>query len=461
MTHRRKTMAIEVDRSRILAFQSCPRQRYLAYHHLGKGLQKKAKGLPLQFGSAFHEGAELLLAGDIEGAVEKARTYLATAFAERGVGLDGEDNQTDAALQYAAEEQMALAEGLTRGWGLQKLPAFLETFEVIEVEREGRAALHFHPEQTCSNCEHDVHAGGSYCPQCGHAINSEWRQVDDLVLMFRPDALVRDRASGDLYVVSWKTCSTYNKRTMDQCRTDMQSMSEVWGIEQQMNTQSAADAQAMANLLNTTVAWGTNGSRIEGVLYLHIVKGQRRKDDWDGFYKQGTPLAYGWKKLGDDVDEWSWAYEWAKEDGSGKSKLGKGWKKVPIWRDYPGGVKKWIEDLHNQSIFPRHLNALESVFPESLPVERRADEVAHWKTQVVAQELKVAASLERVANPVAANADEWGKDILDIEFPQHTHSCHSFSGCQFLDICWNGVDPSPGDLYTIRQNNHPESGDDE
>src|SRR5215472_14355681 len=51
-----------------------------------------------------------------------------------------------------------------------------------------------------------------------------------LTLMFRPDALVREKASGDLYVISWKTCSTFGKRNELQARHDMQSMSEIWGL---------------------------------------------------------------------------------------------------------------------------------------------------------------------------------------------------------------------------------------
>src|SRR5271154_1106820 len=99
--------------------------------------------------------------------------------------------------------------------------------------------------------------------------------------------------------------------------------------------------------------------KIEGVIYKWIVKGQRRKDDWTGLYMQGSHLIYGWRKLGSSADdaEWSWSYEWKGEDVNPKTgklvtyKLGKGWQKVAIWREYPGGVKQWVNDLSANQIF--------------------------------------------------------------------------------------------------------------
>lgn len=404
---------IEVDRSRIIAYQRCPRERYLAYHHLGKGLQKRAKALPLVVGSAFHEGAEELLRGDVETAVYRAVKFLVDAFKGKGVGFDGE-SVTDQSAAYSAQEQVALAEAMIRAWGAEKLGEFLDQFEVIEVEQEGRARL-----------------------------------THDLTLMFRPDALIREKLSGDNYVVSWKTAATYStdpyNGTYAQCRHDMQSMSEVWGLQNRLCEDEGCDHYGTKH--------GCNNPKIEGVLYLFLIKGYRKKDEWDGIRKQNTNLIYGWKKLkaGEGEEEWSWTFKWSKEDGSGNSTLGKGWKKVPVWSEYPGGVKAWIEGLHSRSIFPRHLDPFEGVFPQFLPVERRADEVAKWKLQTVAQELRVANNLEMVSDEID----------LDEYFPQYTHSCHAYSGCQFIDICHGGVEAGEGELYTIRTANHPESGEDE
>ena len=398
---------METDRSRVLSYQRCPRERFLAYHHLGTGLQKKSKGLPLQFGSAFHEGTEELLLQDegaakgehIELAVTRARKFLIEQFASKTISFDGETpDDTQKAMEYGQEEQMALAEGLLRGWFAYEGEQFLDTFEIVDVEQEGRANL-----------------------------------SDDLVLMYRPDAVVREKTTGDHYVVSWKTASTFTSRNLKQAKTDMQSLSEVFGVVQQREIS------------------------IEGVLYKYAIKGQRRLDKYDGLYKQGSHICYGWVKLDTlktDFPEWSWSYEWEKEDGSGSSRLGKGWQKKAIWREYPGGVKQWIEDLSKNQIFPRHIDALQAIFPQSLPVERRKDEVESWVRQTVEQEQVIQRKLEYIGTDPDI-------DDLDRAFPQYTHSCHSYSGCSFIPVCWEGVKAEVGELYQIRLSNHPEKGDDE
>jgi len=401
---------IEVDRSSILSWQKCPRDDYYSRHFGGRGIERVRKNLPQVFGSAFHSGAENLLAGDVEGAVAKANIYLDLAFSVEAVDL--EEKQT----AYAVAEQKAIAEGLTRGWWAYDGERFLRDFEVLEVEQEGRAEL-----------------------------------TEGMTLMFRPDALVRERSSGDLYIVSWKTASTFGQYTVNQISSDMQSMSEVWGRE----NQDANDKM-----------------KIEGVLYLFCVKGQRKMDDYLGFKTQNTPLAYCWKRSGPtpDEDEYAWTYGWATEELNEKTgklvqtKLGKGWRKFPVWEVYPGGVKQWIDDLASQRITPRHINALEGVFPQSMPVSRRADEIESWRRQVVAQEERIQEALAKVEF-----VQETGAPIdhaLDRQFPQHTARCFDYmSRCQFYECCFTPAvkaDPLASGLYQIRVPNHPsEKGSDD
>ena len=209
----------ETDRSGILSWQKCPRDRWYSRHFNGTGIERTRKSLPLAFGSAFHEGAEDLLTGKgIESAVERAMKYLFSQFNEAKVDL--EEKQTE----YAINEQCAIAEGLLRAWWHHNGERFLRDFEVLEVEQEGRAEL-----------------------------------APGIVLMFRPDALVRERSSGDLFIVSWKTASTFGQYTLNQIACDMQSMSEVWGVEQTMNAKSAAEAQEMAIGFMLKITTESNG----------------------------------------------------------------------------------------------------------------------------------------------------------------------------------------------------------
>lgn len=443
----------EIDRSSVLSFQKCPRDRYLSRHFAGTGIQKKAKHLALSFGSAFHEGAGILLMGGlVDDAVDIAARYLDDAFANSGI--EGEDEKF---TSYSIAEQKAIAEGLIRAWWSHDGERFLREFEVIEVEQEGRATLQ---PAMIGGVDVGAEAGGGSYPI----------KQDEMILMFRPDALVRERSTGDLYIVSWKTCSTFGSYTINQCNTDMQSMSEVWGVQQSYGRNN----QAIHNTLSAALGDQPQDMsvKIEGVLYIFAVKGKRQLDEWLGHYVQNTPLAYGWVRKGPtpEDDEWCWTYSYKTgelNEKTGKevtTKLGKGWRKVPIWSDYPGGVKQWIDDLSAQRITPRHINCLDSIFPQSLPVSRRADEIESWKQQVVAQESRIrqhVSLVENVEQNIAHSAEqpEEFKAVLDEFFPQHTARCFDYMHkCQFYEVCWapaNAASPLTSGLYQIRVPNHP------
>ena len=421
----------KTSRSEIITAQVCPRKSWYSRFFGGTGIQRKRTSLPLAFGSAFHAGAEKLLAGDVEGAVASAHLYLDLVFSNKAIEIE------DDGVAYAIGEQKAIVEGLIRGWWTHEGERFLRDFEVVEVEQEGEAEL-----------------------------------APNMVLQFRPDALVRERLSGDLYIVSWKTASTFGPWTMNQCQTDMQSMSEVWGVETNRYDYCAycrADMYPDERLCRKC-GKDSPSIRIEGVLYLFAVKGQRKKDEYVGAYRQNSPLAYGWMRRGatEEDTEWAWRYGWDTEEINPKTgkavgtKLGKGFRLVPIWSEYPGGVKAWIEDLATQRIAPRHLNALDGAFPQSLPVSRRADEIESWRRQVVAQETRTREAVEEVGVFIGTKADN---ERIDELFPQHTHSCFRFnSKCEFFEACWNPAvkaDPLASGLYQISIPNHSKGDDDD
>lgn len=186
----------KTSRSEIITAQHCPRKAWRSRFFGGTGIQRKRTSLPLAFGIAFHAGAEKLLTGDVEGAVAAAHLYLDLAFSNEAIDIEHTE------VTYAIGEQKAIVEGLIRGWWAHEGEKFLRDFEVLSIEQEGEAFL-----------------------------------ADGIVLQFRPDAVVRERQSGDVYVVSWKTASTFGPWTTNQSSTDMQSMSEVWGVQETTHDQ--------------------------------------------------------------------------------------------------------------------------------------------------------------------------------------------------------------------------------
>lgn len=433
----------QIDRSRILDFQKCPRSRYYGYHYNGTGIQKISKSLPLVFGDAFHQAAEIFLpGGDVDQAVAKAHLFLDLTFSTNGVDL-GDEKQTE----YGIGEQKAIVEGLIRGWCISQRERFLEAFEVIEVEQEGRAVLDAVPAHGWKPMDIPGYEQGRDAE--GYLLT---RPVvpDSIVLMFRPDALVREKLTGDLYVISWKTASTFGAYTVNSCNTDMQSMSEVWGIQQQYKE----TANSVAGGFEEDAKADFGELRIEGVLYLFAVKGQRKLDDFLGFKTQRTHLAYCWKKLQPDefgIHDFAWKYNYVDDEGKNRV-LGKGWKLVPVWQEYPGGVKQWIADLSARSIQPRNIDPFESLFPQMLPVSRRADEIESWRRQTASNE-------GRVRQRVRAMEQDGSDEVLDREFPQSTARCFDYqSRCSFYECCFTPAvkaDPLASGLYQIRTPNHP------
>lgn len=375
---------IRTDRSRIITRHRCPREYYYQYHHLGTGIEKVRKSAPLVIGDAFHEGiGSILLGVNLVSSVVRAVKVITDAFDARAIEV------MDHEWEYARDEQVALVEGLLTAWYIRERQSFFDTYQVIEVEKEGLTLL-----------------------------------SSNVGFMFRPDALVQDSESADLFIVSWKTCATFGASNIDDAHTDMQSISEVVGRE-------------------------VDGVRIEGVIYRWAEKGRRYKDEWDNIYKTNSPLIYGWKKLkydpAKDSSEWSHSFKWT--DESGNHTLGKGWKKVPIWLEYPGGVRAWVQALQDGEIFPRDADALGKVFPQSIPIIRTQQARNEWRVQTVTEE-------EESRDKLFARQQGVG---LEKTFPQHTHSCRRYnSRCQFWPICHENEQPTIGDLYQIRVANHPE-----
>src|SRR6185369_4864922 len=153
---------------------------------------------------------------------------------------------------------------LVRLAGLRVVPRLLEIYEVLEVERLDTRILH-------------AEVGGDYLSaelQAALDIHGEpgfqitWRSI--------PDALLRSRSDGGLYLLSWKTCSSLPFD--DDARVDMQGVSEAWAIQGRLDTW----AQDMLDGKSGPPGWFwpeyPRGSppKIRGVQMVYLVKGQRR-----------------------------------------------------------------------------------------------------------------------------------------------------------------------------------------
>ena len=368
-------------RSAIVSAQRCPRTRYWEYLALPvecgcggqpdcstcygtgvrAGIMRDRVNVPLLVGSAVHAGLARLLEGDsVDTAVALARRGYDLELAASGLELaDSEE------AGYVADEQRALTEALVRLAAYGPVPRLLERYEVVWTERDFEQEL-----------------------------------APGVVLRGKPDALLREKDTGDLYILSWKTKggSGMDDRALEDGQHDDQGLSETWLVESE------------------------SGEDTAGVIMIWLLKGERRETPkGSGRYTQSSPLIRGYRKFGDDGQpEYAHSYYWA--DGSGsRHGLGKGWSKFDAWME-PGGVKEWINLLATGHVQPDAGNPLADQFVMSAPYYRQPEDILDWVDQTIEQE-----SAARYIAELCDSPNPWH---------QHRHSCSYPSRCSFYKICW-------------------------
>lgn len=241
-----------LDRSRLEAYQRCPRKYFWAYAYKGLGVSPRKRAIPLAFGGATHLGLEVLLrsSGDIEKAIESATNEFHLQTSTAGLDLQaGED-----ALQVYNEHR-ALLEGLLRVWYLYRYPSFIREYELLDIERE-----------------------------------ELWRISGGIGFMARADGVLRGRHDGSLYVLSFKTAKAWDKKRDDEARSDIQGISELVALEDRL------------------------GERVAGIQMEYLIKGSRNEyPKGSGIYSVYNPLIHPWYNQGTGRYAHSW--DWRDQDG--------------------------------------------------------------------------------------------------------------------------------------------------
>lgn len=388
-------------RSAIVSAQRCPRKRYWEYlalpvecsclfegqvncecpicHGTGiqSGIMAERRNVPLLVGSAVHAGLALLLRGiDAETAANTATLGYQRELNQCGLALhEGEESS------YVAAEQRALTEALVRLADLRIVPWLLSRYEVIWVERDFEREL-----------------------------------APGVVLRGKPDALLREKTSGDLFILSWKTKggSSLDGRALEDAQHDDQGLSETWLVDGWLDDLP----EDIKERSGGKSSWDAETS---GVIMIWLLKGERREyPKGSGRYTQSSPLIRGWRKFNDAGQvEYAHSHYW--NDGESGHKLGKGWTKFDAWTE-PGGVKGWMDKLQEGTVQPDAGDCLAGQFVMSAPYYRQPDDVDYWVTQARYQE-------DRVHDAMTLGDNPW-------LYPQHRHSCSYPSRCSFYQICW-------------------------
>ncbi len=352
---------IKTDRSRIVAYRNCPRLRWWGYEWEGTGLEPVRKAEALHVGLCVHEAAGNILSGE---ALEDAIGGTLESFTD-GLAHD--------APSHYVKEQSALVEGLIRLWAVNLLPAMLEQYEVVSVEREW-----------------------------------PWMVADDLMVMLRRDAVLRDKSDGSLVVWELKTASTLSDDYVKQWRHSGQVLCYV----------AATEAQY--------------GEPVSGVLFHVLAKGRYVKDDgatspWQGERIQQSPLCYAYK-VSDLI----------------QPKYAPKGRKVFVPDHLP--LREWVPMLDPTRLVLVHL--------EPGPT---TGEMARWTRQTLRQEYELERGCRSLRNHVMTDAVRMSE--MDKWFPLNDDHCFRFWGypCPFEGLCFCAeveADPLASGLYQRRVPHH-------
>jgi PD-(D/E)XK nuclease superfamily len=219
-----------IDRSRIEAYQICPRFRYLRYHYGGRGIVPAADTYYLGFGQLYHSALEQILKNpsDAPRIIRAGSDALERLITKAGARLLP-------SLQFPLEQQY-LFEGLLFSYQVQRVQEILSTYSIVGLEEELLWPIGELP-------------GG-----------------EPLIDMLRVDALLRDNSTDSLYYKEYKTTAYGDAK---------------WAKEFENNSQVMANLKAIEDVKK---------ERPAGVLIEGHVKGRRRLDTAKASRYSGTQI---------------------------------------------------------------------------------------------------------------------------------------------------------------------------
>lgn len=360
---------IKTDRSRIEARQQCRSKRLYGYHWGGKGIAPKSSRYEAAFGIALHEEMSDLLKAHQR---LNSRPYLAVskhlepALNNLTEGMDG------AHRHHAVTEQQALMSGLVNGWRLNRLPHIIHQYEILTDYVEKEYEVEFKPED--------------YLP------GDIAQYYQPVVLMIRLDCLLRDKVTGELVILDFKTAS---------------QASEDWSINLDNSLQSNLYIAAVEKITNKPVS---------GVMYEGLVKGKRELDKAKSSPYNGQIIQYG-----------SFLYGWKDKTGNVHKDYVSGRTREFIPEHHPPGhAVEFFDTLRKMGYKP------EAYFPTSVP----------WRpldiNQIVAQMIVNENDYHQTLDLCNAEEEPIRSIKLDVLFEKSLSMCYKYGSkhpCPFVDIC--------------------------
>jgi len=217
----------------------------------------------------------------------------------------------------------------------------------------------------------------------------------------------------EIHLLSWKTASNTDQRTVLDGEVDMQGISETWAHEAEL------------------------GQDIYAVKMVYLVKGYRKKEK-DGRRIQQSPLVNAYKSL---QGEWQYSPKYVSPK----------WEKFAVWQEM--GSKEWVDMLMEGRHYPTKDGLgmeLGKLVMEPALYYRKPEKIQRWWRQTSWAE--------------QAWTQRTGHDQLDeqgiAEFIEDgTRSCVWPSRCGFYGYCHESLDINDPEKFVPRKPHHgPEAG---
>lgn len=408
------------------------------------------------------------------------------------------------ATEYLREELSSLIEGMVRAWSRRRWRQLLTDFEVLEIEREGAwklADIDLDPNPDCPLClGRGAHAITGMTTDWGRS-QSVMCECTKGALHFqsRHDALLLERSTGYLYLQSFKTTGTWDRRKELDAQVDMQGLSEGVDVERRFEeawkllkdqltedlpedldrSQKAWLAENVSLRVQQWLSEQPDPPRILGVRYEYLLKGMRKRDKKDATnpdrYVQESILCRAWKQEGITSEDrrWAWTYDWQDQTGKGRRLPWQSWQKAAVWKQMT--VADWVDKLDRGEVQPDALDergevmdALGSQFVPVIVVYRNQDEALDLLEQLEAQEVEVVKAVAAVREAEAREGYVGKRSALNKYFGQTRTACSYPGLCEFRStptkpgFCFGSADPyresAVLEHFKERVPNHPVEG---
>ncbi len=406
MTTPTDTLGILFDRSRVEAWEKCPRLRFWQYEYKGRGVYRgDVIQWPLVLGDGIHEAVEQITFSSVDVNEEAIAKAYNKCFAEAITVIEHtEDDDRRRLLKADLSENYELLVAIVHAWKYS-IPEFLANYSPLESEREELLTM-------------DVN---------GQAIT----------LMTRTDMLSKRLVDGATIIHNLKSVSNPDKKWQEQWPKDQQTLTEPMATEHRL------------------------GSKVDGVVVVGLCKGRRNEyPKGSGNWFNDSPLTHCWHKRAEPPleDEYYAKYEWTcpaphtmkngrKCEGGRPHRLS-GVYKAKVSEVYPGGIPAWVDYLSKEE--PDVLRQQVLSIPAIL---RNEWEFERWKRMVVPREVEIHEHGKQVMQAVG---DEQ-LVLLDYYFPMHTGhgNCTRPYPCEMIDVCWGSDNPEENtERYKPRVPNH-------